>query len=151
MSKKTSPFAMFRTSTNDEVNGVYINYGSFRILVAHAGGANTAYNRLLMKLGKPYLKLIKSGNLPEEVTKEIDEKLYTQTIIKGFQVDESKDGDKEPKWVSGIPTESGEVVEYNEENLVNLLRELPHLFDDIKAFAMDMSNFKPDLEVAKGN
>ncbi|AVI05135.1 putative structural protein [Vibrio phage VP06] len=151
MTKKTSPFAMFRTSTNDEVNGVYVNYGSFRVLVAYAGGANTAFNRLLQKLGKPYLKLIKSGNLPEEVTKEIDEKLYSQTIVKGFQVDESEVGADEPKWVTGIPTEEGDVVEFNEENLIKLFRELPHLFEDIKAFAQDMSNFKPDLEVAKGN
>ncbi|AUM58764.1 hypothetical protein [Vibrio phage 33Fb.4] len=149
--KKTNPFALFRTSTNDEVNGVVVNYGSFRVTVAYAGGANTDYNRLLMKLGKPYLKLIKSGNLPEEVTKEIDEKLYTQTIIKNFEVDVAEEGAEAPAWKRGIPTEEGEVLDYNEENLVSLLRSLPHLFEDIKSFAQDMSNYKPDLEVAKGN
>lgn len=144
MSKNTL-FQMFGTNKQEETDGVWINYGETRVLVAHAGGANTDFQKMLMKESKPYLKLIRNGSISTELMQQIEHNVYISTIIKDMECKLQDD------WQQGVPSPEGDILPLNKENLVGLFKALPHMFSDIKEFASDIGNYKPDLEEAKGN
>lgn len=145
-----NPFAMFGTDKTLEVNGIYVNYGDFRVLVARSGGSNQEFNRLRTALAKPFLRLIAAGTLPEEKQNELNHKLYAQAVVRGFEVLQEKGKKKE--WVSGIPTPDGGLVEFNEQNLIALFNQLPDLFADLQRVAADHTQYLVDTkEAVTGN
>ena len=145
MTKVNSIFSMFDTNKNEEQDGVWADYGDVRILLAHAGGANTEFGKVLQKMSKPYLKLIKNGTLDESISKNIEMSVYLETIIKSIQVK------LEGEWQEGVPTREGGIDPYTPENVKQFLYELPHFYADIKEFSGNHGNYRVDSEEVKGN
>jgi len=137
-----NPFEMFETSNNYEVNGVWQDFGTFKVLLARSGGHNTRYfktlNKEIKKCGKATF-----GSLSEEEGKAIIVKTFISSIIKDHQV--KVDG----KWKQGIFIKKDEevvVVPYTPKNMEICLTQLPEYFSKIKEYSDDFATFQDEVE-----
>ncbi len=112
------------------------------LILAPATDATPAYQAALLarlkdgRRGTPASKIT-----PEFLAKSRDEDrvLFAKHILKGWR---------------NLCTSDGEPAEFSEETAAKLIQSLPdHLFDEIRAFAMEPSNFtaQPDTEGTAGN
>lgn len=142
--KNSSIFDMFETDSDVETKGVLLRYGpDIRILVARAGGANKAFERIIKTLTKPHrqlLKAVQSGNGSDAdalVLENIMKEAYAKTVVLGWE---------------GIQLErNGPLVECKPENVLALFNKIPQMWIDIRDFASNYINFLSENteEVAK--
>lgn len=132
----------FGTDKSLEVNGVWTNYGDFQILIAHAGGANKSFLTAGEQKMKPFRRAIDSGTFPRERMEGILFELYSQHIVKGWQVNVGTDG--EEQWQDGIEGPHGDIIPYNSENVLKTFRALPALFYDVKEVAESIAQFRQE-------
>lgn len=143
----SSMYDLFEMDDQLEQNGVPIDYGDFRIILARAGGANEKYTRNLDQRTKPYQRAIVNNMLPAKQVDEILKATFADTVIKDWQVKDEKG-----EWVSGIPQKNGPPLPFNRDNVVRVLTELPELWSDIRQQAERAALFRKHvLEVEAGN
>lgn len=131
----------FETDSNMEKDGVWIDYGDFRIRIAHSGGANKRYLSYAENKLKPLRRAIESGALSNERSAPIMMDIYAETIILDWETK------VEDSWVQGIEDRDGGLQEFNKENVVKTLKALPKLFSDIQEMSGSIQNFRmQDLE-----
>lgn len=136
----------FETDPNMEQEGVFLDYGDFRVRIAHAGQGNSKYVKYAEKKLKPVRKAMEAGALGNERSMAIMIDIYAESIILDWQV---RNGDD---WKSGIEARDGSVLPFTRENVENTLRALPNLFLDIQQQAQSIANFRrADLEGEAGN
>lgn len=128
----TNMYQQFRTDAEREQKGISLNYGSFRVLIARAGGANKNYTKVAQRLFAPYRQAISSNTLPEKRMLELFVRAYAEGVILKWEVlvDEEKD-----VWKEGIHSPSGDILPVTVDNIVQALTDLPDLFADIRAQA----------------
>lgn len=137
----------FETDPEREQEGVYLDYGDFRVRIAHAGQGNSKYVRYAEKKLKPVRRAMEAGALGNERSMAIMIDIYSKTIVLDWQV-----RDAEGDWKSGIEAKDGKILPFNEETVQNTLRALPNLFTDIQQQASSIANFrKAELEEDSGN
>lgn len=123
-----SIFNLFDTDKSLEKNGIVLDYGSFTITIARAGGANEAYEKRMSALAAPHRRQIQAGILPIEKQKEMLRLAYAQTVVKG--------------WDESCAKEAGE---FSTENCIKLFEKYPDLFDDIVEQATSSALFRKDV------
>lgn len=124
------------------IHQVTVNGRSPTLILAPATEANKGYfNALLKRAGKSARK-VKAGNINVgliEENRDEDRDLYPKLIVKGWR---------------DVTDINGTDVEFNVDDCAKFLAQLPSwLFDDIRAFAGDTSNYVEmlDLEVNAKN
>lgn len=136
----------FETDATMEQEGVFLDYGDFRIRIAHAGQGNSKYVKYAEKKLKPVRKAMEAGALGNERSMTIMIDIYAESIILDWQV---RDGEG---WKTGIESRDGSVMQFTRDNVESTLRALPNLFLDIQQQAQSIANFrKADLESEAGN
>ena len=138
-----NPFEMFETEEGYEVDGVWQDFGDFRIKLARSGGRNTAYNKMLAdeikKLGKATFEAIE----PEEASALV-QRVFVKTIIKNHEVK-----DEDGKWKQGVfIRKDGKIctVPFNHKNMELCLKQLPDYWNKIQEYADDYTVFKREVE-----
>lgn len=127
---KKGPYAMFQTDPKAEASeGIVLDYGSFRIRVARAGGANAAFKRLMSDKLRPYRKQLDLGTIDEDLAQKILVEVYSESVILGWE---------------GVTDEKGQALPFTRTNVAKLLTDLPDLFRDIQEQAASLSNFKAE-------
>lgn len=136
MAKTKSPYELFSTDAKAENQGINLDFGDFAIRIARAGGANKKYAKALVRILKPYRKAIATNTIAEKKQSELMAEVYAETVVLG--------------WVN-VKDRDGVEMEFNKENCIKLLVDLPVLFQQIMADAENFNNFKADEaeEVAK--
>jgi len=124
---QNSPYAQFKTDSKVEKKGITLDFGSFAIRIARAGGANKAYAKALMKHVKPYRKAFQAGTLDAKTQSEIMAKVYADSVVLD--------------WVNVMDAEGNEMP-FSHENVVKLFTDLPELFQQVIADAENYRNFK---------
>lgn len=143
---------MFGTDGELERRGIVIDYGKAgSFLVARAGGANVKYQQVLTKLTAPYRRQLRHVQRTVEgkggKEKDVDQKsmkllrslqmqAFARAVVLGWSSERYGEG-KIPH-----PFEKNEALEYNPDNCLWLLQQLPALFDDLQEQAMDIYNFR---------
>lgn len=122
-------YEQFRTNTDREVNGISLNYGDFRVLIARAGGANKNYLKMFQKLTQPYRRAIDTNTMSNELQIEVLIEVFARSVILNWET--LVDGE----WKVGIEDEKGKIIPVTPENIITTLKNLPDLFMDIKAQA----------------
>lgn len=131
----------FETDGNLEENGVMLDYGDFRLLIASAGQGNKNYVRYAEKKLKPVRRAMEAGALSNERSMAIMADIYSKTIVLNW---ETRDGDK---WKAGIESREGKIEPFNEQTVEAAFKNLPRLFMDVQEQAQSLSNFrKTELE-----
>lgn len=151
----------FGTNRNAERDGVWCEINdSTQVKLKRAGGGNTAYENMYMEQTKSIRRRLSRGNIPLDKLREITLNCFLRTVICGWKTLVGK------VWYEGIaPFElqndklvmadefaEGDLLPATEENLRNLLGNLPELFEYIKEIAEESVIFNEEmLEKETGN
>lgn len=118
-------YSMDRDAEN---NGVEIDYGDAgRIWIARAGGSNVAFKKAFESFQDKYGNQIRLGTLDESVAQKELATIYAKTVIR--------------KW-EDVKDSAGIVMEFNLDNCVRLLTDLPDLFFDLRQMSNDLALFR---------
>lgn len=136
----------FKTDDSLETKGVVLDYGTTRIRIARAGGANKRFGLALAKATKPHKRSIQAGIMDPTLSDFLIRDVYARTIVIGW---ETKGEDGEFK--SGIdPTDVGEpegkLLSVSAENILRVFNHLPDLFTDVNAQAQEHAIFRAELD-----
>ncbi len=140
----TSMFSQFETSPKLETEGINVDYGDFKVVVAHAGGTNKKFISLMEAETKPFRRLIQSGAIEQRKLEEIFYKVYTKTIILNWFIKTGETEEGGVIWEQGINKKGGGKLEFNYENVMLTFKLLPNLFLDIKRIAEDIAMYKAE-------
>lgn len=136
----------FKTDADLEKTGVWIDYSTFGVRLAFAGGSNRKYLQMTEKRLKPLRQAIQAGTLDDERARKIFIDIYAECIVLDWQTE--IDGEMR----QGIEGPDGELLPFNLENVKKTLTNLPNLFNDIRTQAEMISNFRQkELEAEAGN
>ena len=132
----------FAARADLEQEGVWIPvYGpkgdKAEILLARAGGRNSAYDAAMLRAGRPHRRLLEAGMAPPQLMDEILAEVYAETVVKGWR---------------GLEDEDGNPIPYSRAKAAELLRAHPDFCDFVRDAAMSAQTFtRIDSEVvAKG-
>lgn len=137
--------SMFGTDAKTEREGVWLDFGEFRVRAARAGGANKKYQRTLEELSRPHRRAMQLDLMDNDLAMDILRQVYARSVITGWQT--KVDGEL----VDGIEGKDG-LVPVSEENILAIFRELPDLFDSVQVDASKIALYRTKLrEEAEGN
>ena len=139
-----SMYDQFETDPTLEAEGIWIDYGDFRVQIGRAGGANKRYLSYAEAKTKPFRRAIQAGTMPEERSKALLYDIYAKTIILNWQINDGVDKDGNTKWKNGIHKKGGGLLEVTPDNIVLTFKNLPALFMDIQASAESISLFRKE-------
>ena len=141
-----NPYEIFETDENLEKDGMQLDYGSWRVTAARAGGRNTLWAKELNNLAKKH-NLNTSTNLDKEFGDRLMAEVYAKAVIKDWEV-KVKDEEGKEQWQRGIHVkdDSGniEIKDVTRKNIMKVLLDLPDLFEDIRRKTSEMTSFQHD-------
>ena len=142
-----SMYGLFKTSVDLESGGVIIDYGSFRVTIARAGGYNKRFAKALEAITKPYRRAMQTETMDNDIAIELLYKVYADTVIIKW---ETKVDDE---WKIGIEQPDDEdLLPVNAENIIKTFTQLPDLFLDIREQSNRIAIFREEiLENDSGN
>jgi len=109
--------------------------------VVHAGESNKPYFNALLRRSKKNMRRLRAGAVDATTlsdNRDEDRNLYPKYIIKGWGC-EKKDG--------VILDSANKMIQFSPENVSTFLKALPNwLFDELRLFAGEESNFLDDFE-----
>ncbi len=144
-----SMYNQLQTDPALETKGVEVNYGSFRVTLARAGGANKKYERLLDLRSKPHRRAMKTETMDNEVALGIMREVYADAIILHWETKNAKG-----KWEVGIEAKPKKLsdplklVPFNRDNSVQAMIDLPELLtwfkEDAEKLALYLVQYQED-------
>lgn len=102
--------------------------------VGRMNKSNKPYQKAIEKAFKPHQRSIQLKTMSEDKAGEILRDVFCAHILIGWENVKKAD-------VSGNADDTGD-AEFNKENAVQLLNNLPDLFDELNTAASDASNFR---------
>lgn len=135
-------YNVFETNKEMEQNGVWVDYGDFRVLIASAGQGNKSYVSYAEKKLKPLRRALEAGAVSNERSQAAMADIYAKTVVLDWEVLTKDDMTGEPIWTSGIEQKDGSIVEFTQEAVEAVFLALPRLFLDIQEQAGSLSNFR---------
>lgn len=129
-------YSQFQTNDDLEKGGVVIDYGSFRVLIARAGGANTDFMRVLAAKTKPHRRAIQTETMDPNLAQAIEREVYAETVVKNWET--MVDGE----WKQGIESPDGGLLPVTVENIAMTFENLPDLYFDLKEQANKVAIFR---------
>ncbi|QIW86440.1 hypothetical protein [Achromobacter phage ewik_TL4] len=141
----TNPYAQFASDSDAEKDGIWINYDKFRVLLARAGGSNSAY---LKAADRRHRAARRQGSQGVIALQKMSRELLIEACIKSWEV-RGEDGKFMPKTIQMI---DGEIVPFSKESVEALLHALPNLADALNAEANNEQLYlAEELEAEAGN
>lgn len=134
-----SIYDLYKTNVSLEKDGVALMFAEeeLRITLARAGGSNTKYERVIAAKAKPYKRAIQADLLSTDKANEILIKTFAEAVIVKWETRVNGE------YKEGIELEGvQELQPATPENIVKVLKALPDLFEEIKAEATKLSNFR---------
>jgi hypothetical protein len=131
------PYSQFKTDENLETKGIVLDYGSFSITVARAGGTNLKYSKLLKTKFEPHRRQLQTDTLDTSVADKLVLETYAEAVVLGWSCKEFGNG--------FIPGQNGEKLEFTAKNVEKLLTDLPELFKDIQEQSNKIALFRQQL------
>lgn len=148
--KNVNPYDMFAINeeTENEV-GIWAEYPikgqpnrGFKIRLVHSGESNVSYRDALRARLKPLNYRIQQDMVSDEEFESVQHKVFADKIVKEWQ---SKD--ENGNYVDGIYGENFTIMPFSKENILEVFKNGPRLFKDIKKQTDNFATFKAD-EVA---
>jgi hypothetical protein len=137
--------SQFKTNSVKETEGVEIEFpeaqnddGSVPVFViSRMGRSNKAYSKALEAATRPYRRQVELGTMKNEVAESLFMDVFVNNVLKGWK---------------NVQDEDGEEIEFNKDNAVKLLSELPDVYDRLQEEAKLSANFRDSaLESESGN
>lgn len=140
-------FSMFEHNAKAEAEkGIALRLGNVRIRIVRAGGANDRYKKRLNALTKQYRYLIDNDQMDEKVSEDIMRRVYAETIVLGWETLEVENGVE--TWKPYVKNKEGVELSFSVENVIELFKALPNLFNVVQREATKAANFLAATEEA---
>jgi hypothetical protein len=123
---ETSMESLFGSNPGKETEGVVIQYGTLRVRLARAGGANKQFAKVLEEERRPYARLITNDILPDDLARDMMYRTYAKTIVL--------------EW-SGM-VYGGAEVPFTVDNCIKMFNEMPEFFQFVFEESKRLSNFR---------
>jgi len=138
-----SLYKTFATDDTAEKQGITVDYGDTRFLIARAGGANSAFKKCFGTKIKPYRRQIDQGTIDDSVANRLMAEAYAEAVVLGWQ-SKTVDDQGNEKWLDTIEGPDGKPMKFTAENCTKVLIDLPELFADLQVMAGQASNFRTE-------
>lgn len=153
-----------KTSPRLETEGIWLQIDETRIKLARAGGKNTKFIVAAEKIAREHKRAL--DLMSEEQGRRLFASLYAEIIVldwltKDATGDLDEDGaeatglgevPETKRWRRGISGPTGDVIEFNIENVKKTFDDIPDLLRIIKETAEDASLFRQSiLKDVEGN
>lgn len=132
-----------RTDKGLEENGIWLDYGPFRLLCARSGGANRKFAKRLEAKTRPYQRALKNETIDPDVVDRLMRELFAETVILDWNVKDDKG-----QWVRGIELPDGSVGSVTPENVAAVLADIPDVWTDIQNEAQKAANYRRAVQDA---
>jgi hypothetical protein len=137
---------MFETDTAVERDGVWLDYApGVEIKIARAGGSNQHFAKTMERIAKPHRRAIQTGVIDKKILNDLFVKAYSQAIVvdwKGITKD----------LITHDDADAETVLDFNKDNVEQVLNEQPNLFADIQKAADDIALYRAEImEADSGN
>ena len=140
-----SMYEQFETDADTEKKGVWLDYINFRVRIARAGGSNKKYQLALDRITKQYRRAIATDNMDPDMAEDLVRKVFAQTVVLDWETKTGEE-DGKPVYTQGIERKgSDELLPFNRENVLETMRLLPELSDDLQAQARSSALFRSAL------
>ena len=139
-----SMYNQFETDPDLETQGIWIDYGDFRVLIGRAGGANKKYLSYAEMKTKPFRRAIQAGTMTEERSRALLYDIFAKTIVLDWQISDGVDEEGNTIWKKGIHGKDGNVLEFSQENVLQTFKNLPSLFQDLQQAAEGIALFRKE-------
>lgn len=120
-------YKAYETDKKLETNGVKLDFGGPAFFVKRAGGANRKFSSVFSDKIKPYKRAMDAGTLDENISDRILLEVYFETVVMGWE---------------NVADRQGALMEFNKENFVKLMTDLPDLWNLLRVEAAEMRNFQ---------
>lgn len=133
-------YDQFQTDGDAERTGIWLDYGTYQIRIARAGGSNKKFAKRLDALTQPYRRAIATETMDPDLIRRIMCEAYADAVVLDWKV---KVGDE---WQSGIEQpDSYELLPVTKPNIMDTFTNLPELFEDVQEQARMMKLFRTEL------
>lgn len=134
-----SLYKQFETDISAEREGIWLEYGTnskglpIRIKICRAGGSNDPYLKKLEVRFKPYKRLLQIDSMDKGLLDKLIRETYAEAVLLTWE---------------GVEDRDGNAMEFNKENALKLLTELPDLYGDILAQSQNSALFRKEVREA---
>lgn len=129
-------YKQYRTDPNVEREGILLELGEnskgqmMAIRIARAGGANTAYNKLVEARIKPYRRQIQNDTMDSSIAERVLAEVYAETVVIGWE---------------NLEDEKNNPLPYSVDNCKKLFADLPDLFKEIQLQSQRTALYRADI------
>lgn len=146
-------YESMQTSQRLESDGIWLDLGHTRILLARAGGRNTKFIAEAERIARKNKRAL--DQMGEAQGRKMFGRIFAETIVRDW-LTLRKDGnlnefgqpateDDEHKYVRGIDRPDGEIVEPTADNIAQTFDDIPDLLRIVKETAEDPELYKQSL------
>lgn len=147
-------YSSLQTSQRLETTGIWLDLGHTRFRLSRAGGKNTKFVSAAEKVAREHKRAL--DQMGEEQGKKLFLKIYSEVIILDW-LTKSENGNLDEfgevttddhigdRFIRGISGPNEEILEFNTENVIKTLDDLPDLMRIIKETAEDPALFRQEL------
>ncbi len=137
-----SMYEQLQTDPGLETKGVEVDYGSYRVTLARAGGANKKYEKLLDIRSKPHRRAMKTETMDNEVAIGIMREVYADSIILHWEAKNANG--KFEVGIEAKPKKPGDpikILPFNRDNALQAMIDLPELLVGFKEDAEKLAMY----------
>lgn len=146
----SNPFDMFETDDKLEAEGITVDYGQFWFKIARLDVPGTPFSAFMTEKMRPYTRAIQLGEMDNKIAEEILREGFARYVTLGWGSQLYGDG-----VMVGRPdpeTKEPARIEFTPDNVVDLYKQLPRIFQDLLEQSKDFTNFrKAKVEIDAGN
>jgi len=145
-------YEMFEMDKDLEREGITINYGSVKFLIARAGGRNKAFKTVFGAKTKKHRHQIDNETLTDDAADRIIIESYAEAVVLGWwSRKEDVSGDPilkkgEEQRVDTIENKDGKNVKFSVAECIKLFQDLPDLFANLQQMSQKSANYRKGLD-----
>lgn len=145
-----------KTSSRLETEGIWLQIDDTRIKLARAGGKNTKFTAAAEKVAREHKRSL--DMMGEAQGRKLFSKLFAEIIVLDWltqrndgELDENglafpeNPASDDKRWTRGISGPTGDVIEFNVENVLKTFDDIPDLLRMVKETAEDASLYRESL------
>lgn len=131
-------YLKYETDPRKESDGVPFEFDGVTFFLRRAGGNNRAYRYALAAAAAQYRHILSESHTnPAAVfaaNESVQQIAFSETVLVGWENMEDR---------------NGQPLEFSKEAALDLITRCPAVWDELKGFAIDDENFKPEVEDAE--
>ena len=147
-------YTMFEMDAELEREGITVNFGSVKFLLARAGGRNSAFKKLFQAKAQKFRTQIDQKTMSDAAADRLMAESYAEGVVLGWWSRvEDEHGEPElnakgeEKWVNTIKNGDGKNVKFSVPECVRLFEDLPDLFTTIQTMAGEAANYRREEDL----